>query len=113
MFFTVEVEGAASLQQIAKSNKSAVRVCVCVCVAAHFCSKVLGHAGLLDEGSPGFLQTGSVVREQPRSLNLCGDVGYLVLHPLKEHRCKINISEIQSTPTMMLQQARKSFLKPT
>lgn len=48
----------------------------------HLCSEVFGHAGLLDEGSAGFLQTSGVVRQQARGFDLRRHVGDLVLHPL-------------------------------
>lgn len=79
-----------------------------MCVTAYFCSEVLGHAGLLDEGSPSFLQTSSVVREQPCSLDLRGHVGDLVLHPLEERHHNVNVSV-----SSLLLQAQKLLLKPT
>lgn len=82
-----------------------------MCVAAYLCSEVLGHAGLLDEGSPSFLQTSSVVREQPCSLDLRGHVGDLVLHPLEERHHNVNVSVSSAHPLLL--QAQKLLLKPT
>lgn len=49
---------------------------------AHLRGEVFGHAGLFDERSAGFFQTGGVVREQTRRFDLGRYVSYLMLHAL-------------------------------
>lgn len=49
----------------------------------HLGREVFRHAGLLNEGPPGFLQSSGVVREQPGCFDLRRYVGNLVLHALR------------------------------